>query len=180
MIKPGIPFYCFYKRSIRCSNIRSCKHSRPGYFLPFFRYNSQECKYIALIDENLSIDENIINLFFTKEGYLYEETDNLLTQEFREVDTYSRIIETISLGANQVTEIADKTGVATQNISYFLRSLLETGIIKKKSAITEEHNKKKIIYVLNDEMLSFWYRFIPDAIETIEAGNGEKYYYRNV
>ena len=137
-------------------------------------------KYIALIDENLSIDENIINLFFTKEGYLYEEADNLLTQEFREVDTYGRIIETISLGANQVTEIADKTGVATQNISYFLRSLLETGIIQKKSAITEEHNKKKIIYVLNDEMLSFWYRFIPDAIETIEAGNGEKYYYRNV
>ena len=137
-------------------------------------------KYLSLIDEHKTLDENIISLFFSKTGYLYEEADNLLTQEFRDVDGYSRVIETIASGSNQVQEIADKSGISAQNVLHLLKNLAETGIVERQQAITEEHNKKKVQYVLSDEMLRFWYRFIPDAMEAIEIGKGDLYYYQNV
>ncbi len=137
-------------------------------------------KYLSLLDERKTLDENIISLFFSKTGYLYEEADNLLTQEFRDVDGYSRVIETIAAGSNQVQGIADKSGISAQNVLHLLKNLVETGIVERQQAITEEYNKKKVQYVLSDEMLRFWYRFIPDAIEAIEIGKGDIYYYRNV
>ena len=137
-------------------------------------------KYVDLLDETKSIDENICELYFSKTGYLYEEADNLLTQEFRDVDLYGRIIEAVASGANQIHEIADKVGFPSQNIVHALKNLRETGIVQKQLAITEEGNKKKTKYILADEMLRFWYRFIPDAIGAIEIGKGQIYYDRNV
>lgn len=137
-------------------------------------------KYLSLFDENESLDENIVSLFFSKTGYLYEEADNLLTQEFRDVEGYGRVIETIASGSNQLNEIADKAGMPAQNVSHDLKNLVETGIVERQCAITEEGNKKKTRYVLADEMLRFWYRFLPDAIGAIESGNGEGYYLQNV
>lgn len=137
-------------------------------------------KYVDLLDETQSLDENICSLYFSKTGYLYEEADNLLTQEFRDVDLYSRIIETVAGGANQIHEIADKVGVPPQNIVHAMKNLTETGIVYKQLAITEEGNKKKTKYILTDEMLRFWYRFIPDAVGIIEIGKGKSYYERNV
>jgi len=137
-------------------------------------------KYLSLFDEHKTLDENIISLFFSRAGYLYEEADNLLTQEFRDVDGYSRVIETIAGGSNQVQEIADKSGISAQNVLHLLKNLAETGIVERQKAITEEHNKKKIQYILSDEMLRFWYRFIPDAVDAIEIGKGDLYYYQNV
>ncbi len=137
-------------------------------------------KYISLFDENKTLDENIVSLFFSKSGYLYEEADNLLTQEFRDVDSYSRIIETIAAGSSQVQEIADKSGLSAQNVSHALKNLTETGIAERQQAITEEHNKKKTRYILTDEMLRFWYRFIPEAVDAVEIGKGGLYYLQNV
>lgn len=137
-------------------------------------------KYLSLIDQNKNVDENIQELYFSKTGYLYEEADNLLTQEFREVDVYGRIIETIASGANHLNEIADKTGFPTQNVLHALKNLMETGIVDQRKALTEEKNKKKTMYVLADEMLRFWYSFIPDAVDMIEAGNGSQYYMQYV
>ncbi len=137
-------------------------------------------KYVSLLDENKSLDDNIVSLYFNKTGYLYEEADNLLTQEFREVDLYSRIIEAVSGGAGQINEIADKVGIPTQNIVHAIKNLCETGITMKLQAITEEGNKKKTKYILADEMLRFWYRFIPEAIGAIEIGKGRLFYEHNV
>ena len=39
-------------------------------------------KYLSMIDPKKSMDENIVRLFFRTDGYLYDETRNLLTQEF--------------------------------------------------------------------------------------------------
>ena len=50
----------------------------------------------TLIDNQKSIDENIIELFFEKTGYLYDETRNLLIQEFNDISLVNNIIEQIA------------------------------------------------------------------------------------
>ena len=54
-------------------------------------------KYLSMIDSNKSIDENIVRLFFRTDGYLYDETTNLLTQEFSDISLVNNIVEHLIL-----------------------------------------------------------------------------------
>lgn len=109
-------------------------------------------KYLAMLDDTKTPDENIIQLFFSKTGYLYEEPNNLLTQEFRNVSTYNDIISAIASGANKVNEIADKAHIEQSVTVHALQNLIATGIVKKEKALTNESNKKKVQYILKDSM----------------------------
>ncbi len=133
-------------------------------------------KYLALLDDSLSVDENICRLFFSKTGYLYEETTNLLTQEFRNVSTYSAIIHAIAGSAHQLNEIIDKTHLNPASVTHALGNLISTGIISKNFSITEEHKRKKTNYTICDKMFSFWYRFVSGTQDIIERDRGISYY----
>ena len=67
-------------------------------------------KYLSMIDPAKSLDENIIRLFFRTDGYLYDETRNLLTQEFSDISLVNIIIEQIASGENTLNIIASKIG----------------------------------------------------------------------
>ena len=133
-------------------------------------------KYLTLFDDKLSLDENLIRNFFTTSGYLYEEPTNLLTQEFRTVNTYNTVIEVCAGGANKVTEIADKAHVTTATLSYVLKSLDNVGIISRITPMTEKENNRRSVYEVTDNMYRFWYSFIPGARAAIEMDRGEVYY----
>lgn len=133
-------------------------------------------KYLSLINDELSMDDNIKQQFFSRTGYLYEEAGNLLTQEFRNVSTYNDIITAIAAGSNRINEIADKTHNDPTIISHAVANLITTGIVEKQLAITNESNKRKVLYVLKDGMFRFWYKFIPEAVSLIELGRGDRYY----
>lgn len=133
-------------------------------------------KYLELIDENITLKENIIELFLKPNGYLYEEPYNLLKQELREPANYNAIIEAIATGASRLNEISTKTHMDTANLSACLKILISLGIVKKESAITEESNRKKTLYSLSDHMFCFWYRYIPNHLFMIETGDAETVY----
>lgn len=137
-------------------------------------------KYLALINPDKSLDENIVEQFFSRNGYLYEETTNLLAQEFRNINTYSDIIEAIASGANKINEISDKAHIDATVVSHAIKNLLVTEIIEKNYAITDEKNKKKVQYSIKDGMFRFWYRYVPKAIAMIELDKGAEYYYKVV
>lgn len=137
-------------------------------------------KYLSLIDPEKSLDDNIINLFFKTNGYLYDETGNLLTQEFSDTTIVNNIIEQIASGENSVNIIAGKVGEKEPTVLYSLDKLINVGLVEKKKCITEEKNKKKTQYVLKDYMFKFWYEFIPKATSVIEMGQGEVYYHKVV
>ena len=133
-------------------------------------------KYLALFDTKKSLDENIVQLFFNPDGYLFDETKNLLTQEFSDVTLVNIIIEQIASGENALNIIAAKIHEKETTVLYYLEKLISVGLIEKKSCMTEEKNKKKTQYVIKDHMFKFWYQFIPRAISVIEMGQGQLYY----
>ncbi|MCI6021500.1 MAG: ATP-binding protein [Clostridia bacterium] len=133
-------------------------------------------RYLAMIDPQKSIDENIVRLFFRTDGYLYDETRNLLTQEFSDISIVNNIVEQIASGENTLNIIAGKIGEKEQTVLYSLDKLINVGLVEKKRCITDEKNKKKTQYVLKDYMFKFWYEFIPKATSVIEIGQGEVYY----
>ena len=133
-------------------------------------------KYLTLFDDTLSLDDNLINNFFKPSGYLYEEPINLLTQEFRTINTYNAVIETCAGGANKVNEIADKARVTTAALAYVIKNLCTIGVISKVAPMTEKENAKKTAYEITDGMYRFWYSFIPTAKASIEMNRGEVFY----
>lgn len=137
-------------------------------------------KYLSMIDPTKSLDENIIRLFFKKDGYLYDETRNLLIQEFSDITIVNNIVEQIASGNNTLNTIAGKIGEKEPTILYSIDKLINVGLVEKKKCITEEKNKKKTQYVLKDYMFKFWYEFIPKATSVIEMGQGEIYYQKVV
>lgn len=137
-------------------------------------------KYLSMIDPEKSIDENIVRLFFRTDGYMYDETRNLLTQEFSDISIVNNIVEQIASGENTLNIIAGKIGEKEQTVLYSLDKLINVGLVEKKTCITDKKNKKKTQYVLKDYMFKFWYEFIPKATSVIEMGQGEVYYQKVV
>ena len=137
-------------------------------------------KYLSMMDPSKILDENIIKLYFRTDGYLYDETRNLLTQEFSDITLVNNIIEQIASGQNTINIIANKIGEKESTILYSLEKLISVGLVEKKKCITEEKNKKKTQYILKDHMFKFWYEFIPKATSVIEMGQGELYYHKAV
>lgn len=49
-------------------------------------------KYLAMFDPARSLDDNIKRLFFHTDGYLYDETRNLLTREFSDITMDQNVV----------------------------------------------------------------------------------------
>lgn len=111
---------------------------------------------------------------------MYDETRNILTQEFSDITLVNNIIEQIASGENTVNIIAGKVGEKEPTVLYSLEKLIRVGLVEKRKCITEEKNKKKTQYVLKDQMFKFWYEFIPKAHSVIEMGQGDVYYEKAV
>lgn len=137
-------------------------------------------KYLSFIDNTKTLDENIVSIFFLKGGFLLEEPNNLLVQEYRNVSIYSDIIQAMADGANRVNEIADKAHLDVTAVAHALPNLIKTGIVSKDFAITNENNNKKIQYIISDNMFRFWYRFVAEGLSAIEFSQGKLYYMNNV
>lgn len=133
-------------------------------------------KYLELIDPEKNLRQNIIDLFLKESGYLFEEPGNLLKQELREAASYNAVIEAIAAGATKVSEIAGKAKIDTSTTAHCLEVLISLGIVAKEMAITEESNKRKTYYSIQDTMFRFWYRFIPGQIDAILSKEGEMLY----
>ncbi len=137
-------------------------------------------KYLTLFDDSISLDENLINNYFKPTGYLYEEPTNLLTQEFRTINTYNTVIEVCAGGANKINEIADKAHISTATLSYVIKGLCAIGVISKVSPMAEKENNKRSLYEISDGMYRFWYCFVPMAKASIEMNHGDIYYHTHV
>ena len=107
---------------------------------------------------------------------MYDETRNLLTQEFADISIVNNIVEQVASGQTTLNTIAGKIGEKEQTVLYSIDKLINVGLVEKKKCITDEKNKKKTQYVLKDYMFRFLYAFIPKATSVIEMGQGETYY----
>lgn len=125
--------------------------------------------YMNKLEAEDDLDEALIENFFQPSGYLFEEPENLLKQELREPAIYNSVISAIAGGSSRANEISAKVGLESGICAKYLRVLLELGILKKETPMTEKSGKKTI-YVIDDNFFRFWYRFVPGNMSSINAG----------
>ena len=116
-----------------------------------------------------SLDDAIVDNIFDRSGYLFEEPENLLKQELREPGAYNSIITAVAEGSSKLNEIATKTGMDSAACSKYIKVLIDLGILKRETPITEKAGKKTI-YEIEDNFFRFWYRFVPQNYSAIASG----------
>lgn len=131
--------------------------------------------YINKLDIDGEMDEALIENFFNTSSYLFEEPENLLKQELREPALYNSIISAVAGGATHSNEISTKVGIESSTCAKYISVLLELGILKRETPITEKPGRKTI-YVLGDNFFRFWYRFVPRNMSAISAGRIRQIY----
>ena len=125
--------------------------------------------YINKLDVESNLDEALLENLFSTSSYLFEEPENLLKQELREPAIYNSVISAIAAGASHSNEISTKVGLESGVCAKYLKVLLDLGILKKETPITEKSGKKTI-YAIDDNFFRFWYRFVPRNMSVISAG----------
>ena len=134
-------------------------------------------QYLALMDDALSLADNIKRNFMEPSAYLFEEPSNLLKQEVREPAGYNAILRAIATGSSKNAEIASKVSMESSACSAYLGNLISLGIVKKETPIMEK-STRKTLYSISDNMFRFWYRFIPNQMALIQNGLVERAYER--
>ena len=129
-------------------------------------------KYIEQFDPGLSLEENIIDQFYSVGGYFSEEqVKTVVSSEKQSPALYNSIISAVATGHTKNSEIA--TYIGSDDVTYPLKVLVGAEILEKRIS-------KKPYYVLNDSMLEFWFRYVNRATSLINAGRGEAYYHSYV
>lgn len=136
-------------------------------------------QYLMLLNDKLSIEENIKNTYLNPISAIFEEPSNLLKQEVREPAIYNAIITAIATGSSKLNEIADKIDEKTSICSIYIKNLIALGIVKKESPYGGK-SSRKTIYSIKDPMFRFWYRFVPENTAMISRGAAELAYYEEM
>ena len=134
-------------------------------------------QYLMQLDENLSIEENIKNTHLNPASSIFEEPNNLLKQEVREPAIYNAVITAIATGSSKMNEISNKIDEETSVCAIYIKNLITLGIVKKESPYGEK-SSRKTIYSIEDNMLRFWYRFVPENTSLISRGATDLAYSR--
>ncbi len=134
-------------------------------------------QYLMMLDDNLSIEENIKNTHLNPISSIFEEPNNLLKQEVREPAIYNAVITAIATGSSRMNEISSKIDEDTSVCATYIKNLIALGIVKKESPYGEK-SSRKTIYSIEDNMFRFWYRFVPENTSIISHGATDLAYRR--
>lgn len=105
-------------------------------------------------DLDTAIDELVLNPL----GIFHEEPTTLLQSEIPSAISLKPYLDVIGLGANRVSEIAARIGVASTAMSRPLARLGEIGLVRKEIPFGEsEKNSKKSLYKVSDPFCRFWF-----------------------
>lgn len=151
----------------------------PGYkksdLLALYTLTGGVAKYVEmLIDHKKFTEKTMLNMFFERDSYFLPEGKNMLVDEFgKDYGIYFSILTLISQGKNTRTELENALNI--KELSGYLKNLNEEyGLISKQQPLYEKSANKNVHYTIDDQFLSFWFRFVYKYSHIIEAGGNEK------
>jgi AAA+ ATPase superfamily predicted ATPase len=118
--------------------------------------------YVRLLEQDRSIADNLERLALDPDGALHHEAVFLLREELREPRSYFALLQALAAGNTRLSEIAAAAGVERAPASRYLATLIEMGILERTVPVTEPEAEKsrKGAYVISDDFLRFWFRFV--------------------
>ena len=130
-------------------------------------------KYMEFFSDGQPLYEQIKENVLSKNGFLYEEPNFLLTDEVQVPTNYFSIIKVIADGNHKLGMIAGILGLETSALTPYLKTLSELGFTEKQVPVTEKNAEKtrKGLYFISDNFLRFWFRYVYPYKGELELDN---------
>lgn len=130
-------------------------------------------KYMEFFSDGQPLYEQIKENVLSKNSFLYEEPNFLLTDEVQVPTNYFSIIKVIADGNHKLGTIAGILGLETSALTPYLKTLSELGFIEKQVPVTEKNAEKtrKGLYFISDNFLRFGFRYVYPYKGELELDN---------
>lgn len=117
-------------------------------------------KYLEEIDQNQSLNNNLNQLCFSKNGFFVNELEKVFFSQFREAQTYKKIVTILSTGNFTLGELSTKIKISSGGgLKSYLSNLELSGFVRSYTSIhSKGHRNQK--YKLFDEFLVFYFKYI--------------------
>jgi AAA+ ATPase superfamily predicted ATPase len=123
-------------------------------------------QYVMLYHRFESVEVGDRELFFHPNGSLFQEADNLLMQELREVSTYAGVLRAIGSGEKESGQIASRCGLDARAVFTYLNKLMDLNIVSlAENPLVEK--KRNARYIISDFLYRFHFTFIEPRISMI-------------
>ncbi len=131
--------------------------------------------YLGKIDKKLSFEENIKELLFNQNSILLNVPKLVLSNSLREQGFYNSILLALAGKKKGLTELSKLMQEETTKVNKYLQTLVEAETIIKKQTF---NSTRETYYYILDPVLRFYYKFLFNNVEKIEAGYGSILYER--
>lgn len=152
-----------------------CPDYKKSDLLALYTLTGGVAKYVELfIDRKKFTERTMLDMFFERDSYFLQEGKNMIVDEFgKDYGIYFSILTLIAQGRNTRSEIESILNI--KELSGYLKNLNEEyGLIRKMQPIYEKSTNKNVHYSINDQFLSFWFRFVYKYTHIIEAEGNDK------
>lgn len=119
--------------------------------------------YLNLLSGKLSYSQNIDNLFFRKNGELWDEFDHLYRTLFSSSERYINVVQVLSEKTGGMTrgELAQKAGmIPNGDLTKIINDLASCGFVRVSGFYKKK--KKDALYQLADYYTAFYFRYLKD------------------
>jgi len=139
--------------------------------LAFYLFTGGVAKYVEYLAEARAFTKKrILDEFFTGNSLFLSEGRNVLIDEFG--NDYGNYFSILMLIASSKTSRSEMESVMNTSIGGFLDRLEnEYGLIKKLRPWGAKQGSKDVKYKIEDNFLSFWFRFVYKYRSAVEIGN---------
>jgi len=141
--------------------------------LAFYLFTGGVAKYVELLVQKEAYTLPVILDEVIAENSLFiEEGKNVLIDEFgKDYGNYFSILSLIASGKTSRVEIESIMEIQTGGFLERLEN--QYGLIKKVRPVLAKPNSRSVKYTVEDNFLSFWFRFIYKYRSAVEGGNLE-------
>ena len=133
-------------------------------------------RYAELAASYHDFDSALRGLVLTKDGPLYAEARFLLQDEVTISNVYWSLLHAIGSGVSRISEVAARVGLATNQLTRYLSTLRDLGMVRRIVPITEPtpEKSKRGIYQVSDPFLRLWFGCVAPYESLVEFGKIEE------
>lgn len=128
-------------------------------------------RYLEEVNLNRSFNQNINTLCFSKNGLLLNEIDKIFYSQFKEVESYLKIVSALKGKLLSFKDIAEKTAKKSGgSLRAALELLIDAELVDFFISLDKSWNSKFRKYRIGDEFLAFYFKYMEPNIRLIQTG----------
>lgn len=117
--------------------------------------------YNRMIDNSLSVRENMIELIASPDARLENEVGMYLKSEISKINNANEVFGALAKGYSRFSDLLSQSHVSSSpTLADVLDKLIRMEVVKKEAPINDENNKRKAGYYITDNLSLFYYRYI--------------------